>query len=171
MGWIQILERKVHVERLAAIWLISAFLPLRSQPTCLDSAIQFLTQLPFSSEVGVAASMLRVRRVPACWRSPRTYIPSMNEYARQIRPKDWPLICNLQRFWTTMLAILKPAHRPRLEIVWRNWFPVRRERSSAALVALGRDGRFASANWLQKLITRCGLSSISGCLWHGTGAK
>jgi len=66
-----------------------------------------------------------------------------------------------------MQAIRKSAYRSTLQIVWRNRFPVEREKRAGVLVLLARDQRLASRGWVQKLFRFCGLSALFEALWLG----
>jgi hypothetical protein len=71
------------------------------------------------------------------------------------------------RFDGPMLAIQKSVRRSKIELVWRNRFPVRWERSSGPPVLVVKNDRVATPNWLQSLIRFCGLVLDTKALWHG----
>jgi hypothetical protein len=87
--------------------------------------------------------------------------------------KEWPLICIplTEGLNGPMLAIHKSARRSKIEIVWRNRFPVRLERSSGPPVLVIRNARATTPTWLQSLIRFCGLSSICKGLLQGKPAS
>jgi len=65
-----------------------------------------------------------------------------------------------------MQAIRKRVYKSRLQIVWRNRFPVRRERTVGVLVLVENGQRRASHSLVQRLVRFFGLSVLSEALWR-----
>ena len=65
-----------------------------------------------------------------------------------------------------MQALQKSPYRSRLQIVWRNPFPVRQEKGAGVLLLLARDRRVASRSSMRRLIKLFGLSALFVALWH-----
>jgi len=65
-----------------------------------------------------------------------------------------------------MQAIRKSAYRAKLQIVWRNRFPVRREKRAGVLLLVEKEQQIASNSWVQRLIRFFRLSVLCKALWH-----
>jgi hypothetical protein len=65
-----------------------------------------------------------------------------------------------------MLAIQRSARRSQIEIVWRNRFPVRREKSSGPPVLVVTKPRVTTPNWFRKHKTsiRCSAHQFRGTI-------
>ena len=93
---------------------------------------------------------------------------SINEFGIECGSKAWLLICILEPTICriNMQAIRKSAYRAKLQIVWRNRFPVRREKRAGVLLLVEKEQQIASNSWVQRLIRFFRLSVLCKALWH-----